>query len=312
LEAAQNIFECFARRRVLGSKVVWGWNGHNLSVFKVAREAGIRIICERGSTHGAWAARRLNQVHGSLGWGGTNLQLCPREIRAIEEYGLAGHIMVPSQFVKKTFLEEGVPEEKLLVNPYGVDAEHWCRVEGGERSEGPLIFVFTASMTPRKGVHILLKAWEQAGLKDAELWLCGGVHFPIKELGLPVGSNVQFLGYTSHEKLLEIYERASVYVLPSFEEGMARSGLEDMAAGLPLIITEETGLTDVAVAGQHAWIVPSGEVEGLAATLREVAAKRDHLSRMGAEARLRIRNFYTKADYGKRAAELFKSILTKK
>ncbi|MFZ4773867.1 MAG: glycosyltransferase family 4 protein [Terrimicrobiaceae bacterium] len=308
LEAAQDWFEAFARRRVGQSPVFWGWNGHNLSSCLAAQRCGQRIICERGSTHGAWAARRLNEVHKQLGWGPTDLGAEKRELRAIREYELAEKIIVPSQFVKKTFLEEGMSEEKLHVNPYGVDVEHWGRISGTERSNGPLIFVFTASMTPRKGVHILLRAWEKAGLNDAELWLCGGVHFPIKALGLPVGKNVRFLGYTSHEKLIDIYNRASVYLLPSFEEGMARSGLEAMAAGLPLIVTEETGLTDVMIQGVQGWVVPSGNVEALAETLRIVAGSRDRLSSMSIACQATGCK-YTKSAYGHRAAQFLRDFL---
>lgn len=301
VECSQDRFESFARRRAGRSRVFWGWNGHHLSAFRAARAAGQRVVCDRGSTHAAWASRRLDQVHRDLGWGPTGQVLEPRQLKAIEEYGVAEAIIVPSGFVRRTFLEEGVPEEKLVVNPYGVDVEQWGKVEGGKRKAEKLVFVFTASVGPRKGVHILLRAWEKAGLKDAELWFCGGIHLPIKELHLPVSDSVRFLGYTPHEKLGEVYDRASVYVLPSFEEGMARSGLEAMAAGLPLVITEETGLTDVMNPGEHGWVVPSGEVEILADTLRQVAASRDRIPPMSRACQTQAQR-YTKEAYGDRAA----------
>ena len=308
LEAAQDWFEAFARRRVGQSPVFWGWNGHNLSSFLAAQRSGQRIICERGSTHGIWATDRLNQVHKQLGWGPTNLGTETREIRAIREYELAEKIVVPSRFVEETFLRQGVASEKIHVNPYGVDVEHWGKISGTERTVGPLVFVFTASMTPRKGVHTLLRAWENAGLSDAELWLCGGVHFPIRELGLPVGGNVRFCGYSSHEKLVAIYNRASVYVLPSFEEGMARSGLEALAAGLPLLVTKETGLTDVMVEGVHGWEIPSGDVDALTESLRHVESERSQIPAMSAECKKRGAQ-YTKAAYGRRAADFFRQFL---
>jgi glycosyltransferase involved in cell wall biosynthesis len=309
LEGAQNLFESFAKKRVGRSSVFWGWNGHNLSAFEAAKSAGQRIVCERGSTHAAWAARRLSAVHKDLGWGEMKMTVHPRDLRAAKEYELAEKIVVPSRFVKRTFLEEGVSEDRLQRNPYGVDVDRWSKIRGSKRSDGPLVFVYTASITPRKGAHILLRAWEKAALRDAELWLCGGVHLPIKELGLPVCENVKFLGFTQHNKLEEIYNRASIYVLPSFEEGMARSGLEAMAAGLPLIITEETGLTDVMTPGRHGWVVPSGEVDALADTLREAAAARGRLPQISADTQA-VGLTFSKEAYGDRAAEFAKTLFS--
>lgn len=309
VEAGQDVFEAFARRRVGRSEAFWGWNGHHLSAFKVAKRAGQTIVCERGSTHSAWAARRLSEVHRQLGWGPTDLHMKRREIRAIEEYSIADHIMVPSRFVLRTFLEEGVDPRKLHCNPYGVDVDFWSQVEGRKRKDGPLVFIFTANITPRKGAHILLQAWEKAALEDAELWFVGGIHFPIREM-FPCPNNVKFLGSKSHQEIRSLYDHASVYLLPSFEEGMARSGLEAMSAGLPLVVTEETGLTDVMNPGEHGWVVPSGDVEALVEILRAAANNRDQLQQMGEACHVRAAHF-TKPAYGKRAANLAKMILNR-
>lgn len=308
LEGAQNTFESFAKRQVGKSTVFWGWNGHNHSAFQAAKLNGQMNICERGSTHAAWAAQRLKQVHRRLGWGPTHNDFQPREQRAIKEYELSDVIMVPSRFVQDTFLQEGVHEEKLRINPYGVDLDRWAAVSGSQRTEGPLVFIFTASMTPRKGVHILLEAWHEAQLEDAELWMCGGLHFPIKQLGIPVDANVKFLGYKQHAELLPIYDRAAVYVLPSFEEGMARSGIEALASGLPCIVTAETGLTDWMMTGDEGWLVESGNIECLTETLRHVAARRHNLPRHSSAARACTAQA-SKQAYGDRAAAMLEELI---
>lgn len=307
-EASQDAFERFAKRHATGSSVFWGWNGHNLAPFQVAKRTGAIIVSERGSTHAAWAERRLNAVHEKLGWKPENRQQDRRNLKALKEYDLADWISIPSQFVKRTFLEEGVAPERLILNPYGVDAERWGRVEGTERETGPLVFIYTAALSVRKGIHILLRAWEKAGLRDAELWLCGAVHLPIRQLGLPVSENVRILGFQQHGAVATIYNRASVYVLPSFEEGLARSGLEALAAGLPLIITEETGLTDAMTPGRHGWVIPSGEVDSLVEVLRDAASDRNRLREMSRDCRQAGLEF-TKAAYGERAAAFAKSLL---
>ena len=43
------------------------------------------------------------------------------DVGKLLEYELADYISIPSSFVKKTFLEQGIEKNKLLINPYGVD-----------------------------------------------------------------------------------------------------------------------------------------------------------------------------------------------
>jgi len=309
LEAAQNTFESFALRNSYGSKVFWGWNGHNLRAFDAAKKGGQKIVCERGSTHAAWAFKRLAKVHKDLGWCSDNYhKLSLRDKKSLKEYELADMIMVPSNFVCKTFLEEGFDTSKLHINPYGVDLEQWHSVQGSLRQKGALVFIYTASFIPRKGAHILLRAWQAAALKDAELWICGSIHMPISHIGLPVASNVKFLGRKNHSELAEIYNKASVYILPSFEEGMARSGIEALASGLPAIVTEETGLTDLMKTGREGWVVDSGSVEHLAATFRQVSEKRAQLVSRSQAARECTKNS-SKENYGDRAASFLKNFI---
>ena len=90
---------------------------------------------------------------------------------------------------------------------------------------------------------------------------------------------------------------------------MARSGLEAMAAGLPLIITEETGLTDVMTPGRHGWVVPSGDEDALADTLREAASARVRLPEMSADTQA-VGLTFSKEAYGDRAAEFAKTLFS--
>ena len=310
LEAAQNVFERFAAKNIPDSKVFWGWNGHNLQAFIAARQKGQRLICESGSTHPSWAGRVLRQVYKDLGWNSTSYQVISyREKQAIEECNIADIIMVGSKYAYNTYISEGINPSKLHINPYGVDLELWNRVQGHKRKIGPLVFIYTAAFIPRKGAHILLNAWDAAALKDAELWICGSIQTPIQKLGLPTGKSVRFLGFKMHSELAAIYDRASVYILPSFEEGLAKSGIEAMASGLPAIVTDETGLTDLMTSGNEGWIVQSGNIEQLAEVFRDISEKRDQLSARSIAARDSTKNS-SKIKYGDRAAFFLKKFLT--
>ena len=119
---------------------------------------------------------------------------------------------------------------------------------------------------------------------------------------------ITFMGSVKHDRLQEIYASADAYVLPSLLEGFARSGLEAMAAGLPLIITEETGLTDVLDDGVEGWVVPSRDVEALADRLRWCCSHRTEVEAAGQKAfeRMRGQDF---AAYGDRCAAIAQAII---
>ncbi len=290
------------------SNSFWGWSGCSLAGLQAAKAAGKPAILERGSSHCVWQKERVGKEYKRLGLHDYELP-SEREIAYdLAEYEVADAICVPSKFVLNTFLEEGIKLDKLHINPYGVDVKLWRRVEGAQRNSGPMVFVYTASVTARKGAHILLKAWELARLKDAELWLCGGIHLPIKQLGLPIGKNIKFLGFTQHKDLVSIYDRASVYILPSLEEGMARSGIEAMASGLPIIVTKETGLTDLMHSGSEGWIVESGNAQHLAETFQEVSSRRGELLSHSLAAR-KCTIHASQKEYGDRAVALLQGFL---
>jgi glycosyltransferase involved in cell wall biosynthesis len=89
---------------------------------------------------------------------------------------------------------------------------------------------------------------------------------------------------------------------------MARSGIEALASGLPAIVTEETGLTDLMTTGREGWIVNSGSVEHLAETFRQVCENRNELVPRSKAARECTRNS-SKENYGNRAASFLKEFL---
>lgn len=90
---------------------------------------------------------------------------------------------------------------------------------------------------------------------------------------------------------------------------MARSCLEAMASGLPMIITKETGLADVMVEDADGWFVPAADSTALANRLRLAATvDRNKLYRMGQSAQQRASTMTWNA-YGDRAATFLENIL---
>ena len=291
------------------SKVFWGWSGCSLKGLKTAKGDGKPAILERGSTHCSWNIEKVSAEYKRLGLPQSEIA-SPAEIDYdLEEYQIADRICIPSRFVFNTFLEKGIPEDRLFINPYGVDFDFWSA--GGnckEREKAPFTFLWVAALMPRKGIAVLLDAWRKANLKDARLLLVGGISKSIKHLLKNLPQNITLIPFMDHLGVRKLMGESHVYVLPSFEEGMARSVLEAGAAGLPVLITEETGATDIFQDGRDGWVVPSGDSDHLEQLLTQIHKCPDLARNMGLSAQNSVRP-YTWRAYGDRAARFLKEIL---
>jgi glycosyltransferase involved in cell wall biosynthesis len=56
---------------------------------------------------------------------------------------------------------------------------------------------------------------------------------------------------------------ADVVVCPSFEEGLGLVPLEALACGVPVIVTEDTGMKEFVVSGTNGYVLPTGDVDAL-------------------------------------------------
>jgi glycosyltransferase involved in cell wall biosynthesis len=152
-----------------------------------------------------------------------------------------------------------------------------------------LRFIYAGQSSIRKGIPVLIEAWEKAQLRDAELVLVGSWQLATDRLKrLPAG--VRFVGPVGPEKLRELYRESDVFVFPSFFEGFGLVILEAMACGLPVIASDRSAGPDVLdeTCGR---VVTAGDVEQLVETLRWFGTNRDRLPEMKKAARTKAERF---------------------
>lgn len=78
--------------------------------------------------------------------------------------------------------------------------------------------------------------------------------YQIEALG--ISENITLIGALPHDEVLNLYSKADIFLLPSFEEGVANVALEAMALGTPVISTDCGGMTEVIKHNINGWIVP--------------------------------------------------------
>lgn len=301
-------FDRWAARHAAGCDVWVGFGVFSLLSQRAARAAGARTVLERGSTHiltqyalMAEEYRRWNCAAPPV-----DRRLVDRQLR---EYDEAEYIAVPSRFVLQSFLDRGVPAGRLLHNPYGADV----RFFSPGPSPGRPFRIVTVGLSLRKGTPYLLEAAVRLGITGArggpemELCLVGAVPPDLAPVLRGTPAAVRHLGALSHAELAAVYRGASVFVLPSVEEGMALSVLEALASGLPVVVTPNTGATDIVAHGREALVVPARDAAALTEALRELFEDEPKRRAM-AEAAVRTARAWTWDAYGDRAARTYAQI----
>lgn len=278
------------------------WSGRKF------RKAGKPVILECGSTH---TDHQHEVVFAEHKRNGIRHPLFPESYRnrVRQEFVESEAIFLPTRFVAKTFIERGIPESKIYLNPYGTDTSRF-RPREAEDLERPFRAICPSGVNLRKGARLLAEAWRKLGWRDAELHWIGQPTPETAHLFNPMPAGIIWHGWMPHEELAKLYASCDVLVLPSFEEGFARVMVEAAASGLALIATPETGAEDFFTEGDpEGWLIPSNSVEALCDALIEAKCNRARTRALGLRAATKAQNGFSLEDYGKRARENVKSVL---
>ena len=137
----------------------------------------------------------------------------------------------------------------------------------------------------RKGIRFLIEAIGRLKNERVELTLIGdgNCEEELKKLAndLGVSDRVMFKGYVNHDSIGEIYRNSDLFVLPSQNEGMSNALLEAMASGLPVIVTD-TGGTSELLDGNGV-VVPVRDSDAIAQGVRGLMGDREARRRMDAK-----------------------------
>lgn len=155
------------------------------------------------------------------------------------------------------------------------EVPYYCSLDGfkpvkSNYPESPATILFCGQMIERKGVDLLLKAFQkviESGLKAKLLLVGREAELPqmLKEIPQEVMNHVEFAGFQAPESLPEFFERADIFVLPSRYDGWGVVVNQALAAGLAVICSDAVGAAeDLVIPDWNGFIFRNGESQQLA------------------------------------------------
>jgi len=228
--------------------------------------------------------------------------------RMNRELDRADLIIVQSIFCKESMIWNGIPEEKVIVNPMGVDTSIF---KPREIVPSKPRFVAVGTICLRKGFQYLFRAFEivKRKLPDAELIVVGGYKTDFRQERPKWEGSFTHYPRLSHSEIAKLLQTCTAFVFPSQEEGIARAQIEALAVGLPVIGTHEGGATTLVNNGVEGFIVRGRDPEHIAEAMIKVAEDRDLNEAMGKAAYKKGAVSNTWQDYGDRLLDEYKKHL---
>ena len=205
------------------SDLFLAYNGCGLSTFhRLQHQKAVRVV-EVVNSHVEIQEEILRQEHDAVG-----IPFRPfpaaEKARRLAEYDVADFILCPSEFVRRSFLNKGYPETKLIKNQFGSELPTPSETHYSlGKHQAKFIVLFVGTLSLRKGVRYLVQAFADLKIPNSELWLVGPQASPHGLNDLSVPPNVKICGVLKGTELQNAYRSADVFVLPTLEEGFTRS-----------------------------------------------------------------------------------------
>jgi glycosyltransferase involved in cell wall biosynthesis len=291
--------------------VVHVWPLGGLETLKTARRLGITSVMERPNAHTRFAYEVVRAECERLG-----VELPPdhehafnEEILAKEEaeYELSDYLLCPSEFTAQTFVDQGIPAEKLVRHFYGYDTDLFFPPASPPEQREGITMVYVGVAAVRKGLHYALEAWLASPASEHGTFLIAGGFLPAYEEKLApmlAHPSVQALGH--RDDVPDLMRASDVFVLPTIEEGFGLVCTEAMACGAVPVVSK--ACTEICAHEQNALVHEIGDVDALTEHITRLHEDRALLARLRENA-LRTAPEVTWDKAGERLLDVYRDVL---
>jgi len=217
-------------------------------------------------------------------------------------FSIAEALVVVSEPMRDQLIKLGAHPDRIQVNPCGVDSTRFC---AANPAGAPPHFLAIGRFVGKKGPLLTIEAFAKAHEVDPTIRLTmigtGPLLGVCKSRASELGINdvISFLGACSHDtvqaKLLEVRAvvQHSLRCSSGDQEGTPVALIEAQMAGLPVVSTLHAGIPGVVVNARTGFLVPEGDLDGMAEAMIRLAQNPQLAGEMGAAARAHALKHFT-------------------
>src|SRR5205823_5894989 len=140
-----------------------------------------------------------------------------------------------------------------IIEPNGIDLAEFDGADGIESLKdqlqltGKFVVLFMGRLHYKKGLDLLIPAFARAGIPDSVLLIAGPDDGYLRQAKKLVAENnladrVKFTGMLQGEQRISTLANADLFVLPSYQENFGIVAIEALAAGTPVIVSDQVNL----------------------------------------------------------------------
>lgn len=288
---------------------IWANGTAHRFLFPTLKDSGRTLILERGSMEPLEYFLRPQRARAEAGYSYT-YDVPPQLHDEIEKTKLADLILACSDYVRRSYIDRGFAQEKVLDVSFGIDSDALPFIKRPPVHQRPVRIGVVGVIGFRKGLHRLLKIGEWAKRKGLplEIHFAGPIQDPeAHEMFARSSANCVLHGTVKGKHLCHLLSSFDIYCLPSYEEGLPFSVLEAMSSGLAAIVSSDTGAREPVQHGKSGLVLSRFDDDEFDADVAPILHDADRMVAMGRYARARIMEHYTLDHYFQRLAAALNS-----
>ncbi len=155
--------------------------------------------------------------------------------------------IAPSEFLRKRFVEFGIPEDKIIFLSYGLNLDRFKDFQKIPSTK--LRFAFIANLLPAKGAHILIECFNKIRDENTELKIYGRVASYKGKLGnylnylkkITKNKNIKFMGGFDNREVTKIFREIDVLIAPSIWWEVSPIVIMEALATKTVVIASDIG-----------------------------------------------------------------------
>lgn len=262
------VFDRAVARRLPKAETFIGFSGQSLKSLRAARNHGFeRTIIASPTAH-----VNLAIAQGRKAWEYAPVEplgyIRAQHQRILLEYEMTDRILYASDFVRESFSAERFPDAKL--ERFDLSPDSRFKPAPQRTKDGRFRVVSIGSLNFGKGVAVLLDAFKRFDVKDAELTVVGGSGTPQMRRYLQACMAQDQRVRLAPGDPLSHLQAANALVHASFMDGFGYSPVEALACGVPVVVTDHTGMKERVRDGVNGFVVPAGDPDAIVRSLKKI------------------------------------------